>query len=164
MPKELFLVRHAKSSWDYPGLSDIERPLNERGLSDAPKMARHMSKRGFRPDLLISSPAARALTTALFFKKQLDMDGEDLWVRDQIYEAPVSAIFDLVKTLPENINAAAVFGHNPCFTLFANHFKGGGFANIPTCGVVHLRADIDAWPEFSPKSAEVIAHYFPREI
>ena len=164
MNRSVFLVRHAKSNWNYPHLRDIERPLNDRGLRDAPRMAKYFSAAGQHPDVIISSPAVRALTTAAFFKVECNLDGEDFWVRDAIYEAGVSSLMQLIKLLPEGVEHPMLFGHNPGFTLFADQFPGGDFVNIPTCGIVHFEADIRHWGEFGPGTARVVDHYFPKEV
>ena len=70
--KTLFLIRHAKSSWDDPALSDKDRPLGDRGRRDAPRMGKRLAKRNVRPDLILSSSARRALTTAEIIAKKLD--------------------------------------------------------------------------------------------
>lgn len=164
MIRDVLLVRHAKSNWDYPHLRDIERPLNDRGLRDGPWMANFFARRGPKPDLLISSPAVRALTTAAFFKVALDIDGEAFWIRDEIYEGAANNLLQLIQLLPEGVTRPMIFGHNPGLTMFVNYFSGGEFINIPTTGIVHLQADIEYWGDFSPNSAKVIAHYFPKEL
>lgn len=158
------MVRHAKSNWDYPHLRDIERPLNDKGLKDAPGMAKFFANLGNHPDVLISSPAVRALTTALFFKIEMELEGEEIWVRDEIYEGAANTMMRLVRMLPENIKTPMLFGHNPGFTMFANHFPGGDFMNVPTCGIVHIQAELNHWGEFSPQTARVVAHYFPKKV
>lgn len=164
MSKTLFLVRHAKSDWSFPHLRDIDRPLNERGLRDAPAMAQHLAKLGIQPSLFVSSPAVRALTTAAIFKATLDLDGEDFLVRDEIYEAGTSSLLQVVNQLHPRADVVFMFGHNPGFTMFANLFPGGNFDNIPTCGVVRMDSNIQFWEDFGPSTASVTAHYFPKEI
>ena len=162
--KTFFLVRHAKSSWDNTSLRDIERPLNERGLNDAPLMAKLMKSKGVKPDLLVSSPAIRALTTAAYFKNELGVEGEDLWVRDEIYEAMSGVIVDLVNRLPEDCETAMIFGHNPTFTNVASMFTEKYIDNIPTCGVVKIQSKANSWPEVSNQNSEVVELYFPKEV
>ncbi|MCF8245160.1 MAG: histidine phosphatase family protein [Saprospiraceae bacterium] len=162
--KTFYLVRHAKSSWDNPKLRDIERPLNERGLNDAPFMAKLMRSKGVKPDLLVSSPAIRALTTAAYFKNELGVEGEDLWVRDEIYEAMTTTVVGIINTLPEDCETAMVFGHNPTFTNVANLFTEKYIDNIPTCGVVHIKSEAATWPEVSSENSEVVATFFPKEF
>ncbi len=162
--KTLYLVRHAKSSWDNNNLRDIERPLNERGLQDAPTMAKLMQSKGVQPDLLVSSPAIRALTTAAYFKLALGVEGEDFWVRDEIYEAMTATIQHLIETLPESANIVMLVGHNPTFTSLANLFTKDYIDNIPTCGVVCIRSEAATWPEFSKKNSEVVGKFFPKDF
>ena len=83
--KTLFLIRHAKSSWDDTALPDKDRPLNDRGKRDAPKMGKRLAKRDVKPDLILSSPAKRALTTAEIIAKKLDYKLKDIVVDDRLY-------------------------------------------------------------------------------
>ena len=85
----LALVRHAKSDWGDPWLEDHARPLNDRGRRDGPRMARRFAEAGFRPDVILSSTAVRARTTAGFFSKELDVAID---LRDELYGAPASAL------------------------------------------------------------------------
>lgn len=161
--KTFYLVRHAKSSWDNPDLRDEERPLNERGLKDAPFMAKLMKSKGVEPDLLVTSPAIRALTTAAYFKMALDVEGEDFWVRDDIYEAMTVKITDIIHRLPEDAETVMIFGHNPTFTNVANLFTAKYIDNIPTCGVVCLRSDAATWPDVDPSNTKVVEMFFPKD-
>ncbi len=162
--KTVYLVRHAKSSWDIPDLRDIERPLNERGLRDAPFMAKLLKSKGVKPDAILSSPAVRALTTAAFFKIELGLDGEDVRVRDEIYEAMPHAICRLINMLPEQDETVLLFGHNPTFTGVANLFTKDYIDNIPTCGIVEIKADVGHWQDFTEKQAEVTGVFFPKQF
>lgn len=161
--KTFYLVRHAKSSWDNPDLKDEERPLNERGLKDAPFMAKLMKSKGVEPDLLVTSPAIRALTTAAYFKMALEVDGEDFWVRDDIYEAMTVKITDLISKLPEDAETVMIFGHNPTFTNVANQFTNKYIDNIPTCGVVCVRSEAATWPEVNASNSKVVEAFFPKD-
>lgn len=149
--KTVYLVRHAKSSWDDPSLHDSDRPLNKRGKRDAPFMAKLFADRGLRPDALVSSPAVRAFTTAKHFAKALGFRKEDIVQQPAIYEAMSSDILRLVQQdLREEWQTVLLFGHNPTFTIFANQFDGRHIDNIPTCGVVKLSGPIDHWRDFYP--------------
>ncbi len=162
--KKIFLIRHAKSSWDSPALRDIERPLNERGLSDAPFMAKVAKEKGFKPDAILTSPAVRALTTATYFKLELGVDGGDFLIQDEIYEAIPHTIVHLINTLPEKYDAVMLFGHNPTFTHVANMFTNDYIANIPTCGMVSIHSTVGAWPDFSVKNAKLDAYFYPKQF
>ena len=85
--KTLILVRHAKSDWNEPGLSDIERPLNERGKKDAPMMAKRLRKKGLKIDAFLSSPAKRAFRTARFFAEEFDVKKDNIQVEKVLYGA-----------------------------------------------------------------------------
>ena len=162
--KTVYLVRHAKSSWDFSGLEDHERPLNDRGLRDAPMMANLLKGKKVQPDAIFASPAVRALTTAIFFKNELRVEGEDFFVKDVIYEAMPEQIISLVRMLPEDVETILLFGHNPTFTSVANRFTKDHIANIPTCGIVRIDAEIDNWMQFSPDTASVTAFYYPKQF
>src|SRR5688500_9738993 len=83
--KTLILVRHAKSSWDTPGLTEFERPLNERGKKDAPEMASRLKDKGIKLDHVVSSPAKRAKRTARFFAETFDIDKDDILLVEDLY-------------------------------------------------------------------------------
>ncbi len=161
--KTVYLVRHAKSSWDHPDLRDSERPLNERGLRDAPFMAKLLKSKGVKPDAILTSPAVRALTTATFFKIELGLEGEDLLIRYEIYESMPMTITDLIKLLPEDYNTVLIFGHNPTFTSVANRFSEDYISNIPTCGIVGIQAPVSHWQDFNEKNAKVTEYYYPKQ-
>lgn len=161
--KTVFLVRHAKSSWDYPSLRDIERPLNKRGLRDAPFMAKLLKKQGVEPDAIFSSPAVRALTTATFFKNELGLEGEDIFLRDEIYEAFPQVIVQLIQTLPEKFDTIMLFGHNPTFTSVSNMFTSNYIGNVPTCGISRIEADIKNWTEFNDRNAKLVSFQYPKQ-
>ena len=96
----LFLVRHAKSDSAHEALSDIDRPLNERGYREAPLMAARIAKLGHAPDRIVSSPAIRALTTALIFGRQLEHDAAKIALEPKLYEAPTSAFLAVIAAQP----------------------------------------------------------------
>ncbi|MCF8236631.1 MAG: histidine phosphatase family protein [Saprospiraceae bacterium] len=162
--KELFLVRHAKSSWDYPDLQDIERPLGARGKRDAPFMAEIIREKGVHPDKLVSSTARRAQDTALYFGKAFDRPVWDIELVDQIYEAFPDDLQTVVSGMDSQWDTVLMFGHNPGFTVYANRFcHGFRFDNVPTCGIVHIRSEVDDWRDFLPGQAKVEAWFFPKE-
>jgi phosphohistidine phosphatase len=161
--KKVYLIRHAKSSWDHQNLRDIERPLNERGMRDAPFMAKMLKGKGIRPEVLISSPAIRALMTASFFKIEFGLDGEDLHVRDEIYESLPATLIHLITMLPEDYDTIFLFGHNPDLTSLANLFTKKYIDNIPTCGVIGIHSHVDRWIDFSPVTATVQEYYYPKQ-
>jgi len=160
----LFLIRHAKSSWNVPGLRDFDRPLNERGLHDAPLMAELLQAQKIRPDLIVSSPAKRAITTARFFAEGLGFAPESIVQNANIYDAFATDILQIISELPNSAQTVFLFGHNPTFTDVANRFTDQFIGNIPTCGVVCIESSASEWTDFSAGNARVIAQLFPKEV
>lgn len=161
--KTVFLIRHAKSSWKDPSLDDVDRPLNKRGLRDAPFMAKLLKGRGVQPDRLLSSPAKRAHTTATYFAEALGIPPSQIEIRREIYEAFPEDILDLIQELPGALSTVLIFGHNPTFTSFVNKFTEEYIANVPTCGIVHLEAAVDSWGRFDEDNGTVRAFYYPKQ-
>ncbi len=160
----LYLIRHAKSSWDNPGLRDFNRPLNDRGMREAPVMAQLLANQGVRPDLLVSSPAKRALTTALFFAGQFDIPDNQVLREQDIYEADPTDILRIISHLPDSAATVCLFGHNPTFTEVANRFSDVFIDNIPTCGIVRIESDVDKWNAVYEENSRVTARFFPKEL
>jgi phosphohistidine phosphatase len=142
--KTLYLIRHAKSDQTILG-PDFDRPLNERGLKDAPKMAERLLKRKVHPDLIISSPANRALTTALTFAKTLDYKSKNVIKEERIYEASTSALLNVINNIDDKHNVVFMFGHNPGITNTINYLSNSQLDNLPTCGIVKIDFEFDSW-------------------
>lgn len=162
--KTVYLIRHAKSSWDNSSISDQARPLSSRGLSDAPLMAKMLRKKGVRPEAIFSSTAVRAMTTATFFMNEFDVAAEDFFLRDELYEVSAGEVVRFITRLSEKLNTVLLFGHNPAFTSVANMFSENYIANIPTCGIVCLTAEVQTWLDFEPANASVSGFFYPRQL
>jgi phosphohistidine phosphatase len=160
----LYLIRHAKSSWDNPALRDFQRPLNERGLMDAPRMARYLAERGAKPDLMVTSPARRANTTAQFFAVQFGIDESDIVENENIYEASMQVLHRIISDLPDTAKTVLMFGHNPTFTDVANVFTDDLILNVPTCGIVRIESEADSWRSLYDGNTRVTACFFPKEV
>ncbi|MCK5136134.1 MAG: histidine phosphatase family protein [Bacteroidales bacterium] len=145
MERRLFIIRHGKSSWEEEGLDDIDRPLAERGTRNADTMARRLSESGCIPELIYSSPANRALSTASIMSGIWGIDPAFLQIHDALYMAYVSEIEQVVSAAPNGVMNLAIFGHNPSFTLYANHFLDEPLDNLPTAGVVVVTLESDGW-------------------
>lgn len=140
----LLLVRHAKSSWKNPELDDVDRPLNRRGQRDAPAMGHRIHERSLVPDLIVCSPAVRAITTAELMAETMGCSDEILIV-DELYAAAPRDVLEVVSLLPDHCVTAMVVGHNPTMTDLANRFTDEPIDNVPTCGV--LTVETPAWSE-----------------
>jgi phosphohistidine phosphatase len=161
--KTLTLVRHAKSSWHDTNLSDRERPLNKRGLRDAPIMARRAVEVGIRPSLIVASPAVRAWTTAKIFAMELGYPVEFLQREDDIYLASLDRLLDVVASQDAGFNHLMLFGHNPGLTDFANYLSPGLTNNLPTAGIVSVEFDRDDWMLFEKPAIELLVYDYPKK-
>ena len=162
--KTVYFIRHAKSSWADLTLSDIDRPLNPRGLRDAPFMADLLKGKGVKPDRIISSPANRAYTTSTYFAKAFDIPASAITVEETIYEAYTNDVLDYIKQLPDTFSTILIFGHNPSFTSLANLFsKKDYIANVPTCGIVKVETAETSWANFSEKTAQLTDFHYPKQ-
>jgi phosphohistidine phosphatase len=142
--KTLILARHAKSSWKHPELPDLLRPLNRRGEQDAPMMGERLAKRAVEPDLIVSSPATRALATAEAIAREIGYPEEDILADERLYGASSFDLIEIIQELDVHLDHVMLFGHNPGLTDLANDL-GCDIDNIPTCGVVELQFDIGSW-------------------
>jgi phosphohistidine phosphatase len=157
--KTLFLVRHAKSSRDDPSLPDRERPLNDRGRHDAPRMGKRLSKRGAKPDLLVSSPALRALTTAQLIADEIGYQRKNIVVDERLYASSPDDLLAVICALDDKLDRVMLFGHNPEFTELAQRLSSE-IVDMPTCAVAEFRFDAKAWAdvaELDPAKAKLDA-------
>lgn len=145
MERRLFIIRHGKSSWEHVGLDDIDRPLAERGIRNAGEMARRLLEKGQIPQLILTSPANRALNTALIMSKIWGLSPESLQIHEPLYDALLSEIKQVVATVPPEIRDLAIFGHNPSFTSYTNQFMKVPLGNLPTAGVALITLESDNW-------------------
>jgi phosphohistidine phosphatase len=163
MKKTIFLVRHAKSDWSVPTPTDFERPLNARGQRDAPVMAAVMRDAGVQPDLIVSSTATRALTTARVFQSILEVAQDQFILEDRIYEASPQTILQIIWSLPVHVNTVCLFGHNMTFSQLKQHFDPDKHDNVPTCGIVQISGEVDSWEAFNYPNASCISMWTPKD-
>jgi phosphohistidine phosphatase len=161
--KTLTLVRHAKSSWSDPSLSDRQRPLNKRGKHDAPVMGRRIAKHGIRPSLIICSPATRAWATAKIIAREISYPLEFLQREDGLYHASVDDFLDVIVAQDNEFNSMMVVGHNPGMTDFANFLSPGLTHNLPTAGVVSVEIDQDHWNLYERPKTRLRVHDYPKK-
>jgi len=147
--KKILLVRHAKSSWDDISQKDFDRTLNDRGHRDAPAMAKRLLKEDININLLISSPAVRALTTAEYFAEAFGIKKKEVMQEPSLYLAESKIFFDVISQINDDYKTVAVFSHNPGITEFANQLTPTRIDDMPTCSVFGVKADIKSWSEFA---------------
>ncbi|MBU0664792.1 MAG: histidine phosphatase family protein [Proteobacteria bacterium] len=165
--KNLFLVRHAKSSWADPSLADRERPLNKRGLRDAPLMGQRLAGRKVRVDAIWSSPAQRALETARFFASTLKYPRKEIELRDRLYTNTIDDLLLEIRSCPDEIKSLLVVGHNPVISGFANfligHAKDTHIESIPTCGIVAINFQRPSWQLLKEHEGRFLFFDYPKK-
>lgn len=151
--KTLYVMRHAKSSWDDPNQSDFERPLNQRGLNAAKFMGVVLKDRGFLPQTVISSPATRARQTVEIVIEWAEI-GLTPRFDERIYEASALTIFNLIREIDDRYASAMIVGHNPGFEqLVFTLTRDGG--SMPTAAVAVVELQTDRWSETSASINEL---------
>ncbi|SFQ38284.1 SixA phosphatase family protein [Hymenobacter arizonensis] len=162
--KTLYLLRHAKSSWSFDELSDQERPLNDRGRDDAPLMGQALAKRRICPDLVVSSPAVRAMSTAVLVAREMKYPHDKIVVEPGIYGADVDDLLAIIRDLPDTAGSVLLVGHNPTITETANALSPNPINEMPTAAVVCLHFDSSQWAEVGKANAEFYFFDSPKNV
>lgn len=162
--KRLYIVRHGKSSWDLEGIQDIDRPLKERGVFDAHKMAKFIDRELKKPDLMISSNAIRALHTAVIFHRAMNLSPSVLTINPDLYHADTDEILDVIYSVEDKVENLMIFGHNPGFTDFSNYLSTLNLMNLPTTGLVTLDFEIQRWTEVGRDKLVKELFDFPKNL
>jgi len=162
--KTLLLIRHAKSDQSFFG-NDFERPLNERGKTDAPVMAKRLLDKKIKLDLFVSSPAKRAKKTAELFCQKLNMKEDDILFISKLYHASPEIFYEVIEELDNKFSTVAIVSHNPGITYFANDLSGSKVIdNMPTCAIFAIKVDIDKWSDFANAKKEYLFFDYPKNI
>jgi phosphohistidine phosphatase len=162
--KHLLVIRHAKSSWDNPDLEDIERPLNKRGLEDAPLMANVLKNYDFGLDKIFSSTALRAKMTTEIFLKNLDLSENIVEYTDELYNASRREILNFIKRLDDKLVSIAVVGHNPGLTDFVHFLLYDFDHELPTCALVGIELMIDKWADIKSGTGTLKFFEYPKKF
>ena len=162
--KTVYFVRHAKSSWDNASIKDIDRPLNNRGLRDAPEMGLKLKQQDAKIKLIVSSPAKRAYATATYFAAALGISPDQVRLEPRLYEAMPEDVIEVVNGLSNDYDTVAIFGHNPTFTFIANLFTEDFIDNVPTCGVFKIEANVASWDQFGENNGRLTEFHFPKQF
>lgn len=161
--KVLFIVRHAKSSWDIENISDIDRPLKLRGIRDAYEMARRLKINRIYPQHFISSPANRALHTANIFMTIFEADYVNFHIDTRLYGQGKKAILQVIRSQPSSIENLIIFGHNPDFSEVVREFVKQSFFELPTCGVAIFKFNSETWEGVSKKNLKSEQFDYPKK-
>lgn len=165
--KRISLVRHGKSSWKHFGLADFDRPLNGRGKKNVPEMAQRYCR--FlevndipKPELIVTSSANRALTTANLLCEGLGISIEKLQLSEKLYHASIEEIEYVISNLPEIHSHVAMVGHNPGFTCFGNQYSEPNIENIPTAGIVCIEFNVEHWLDVPGRQGKRLWFDYPK--
>ncbi|NJO70176.1 MAG: histidine phosphatase family protein [Bacteroidetes bacterium] len=162
--KTLVIARHAKSSWDYDAIDDIDRPLKESGIRNAYLVAETLKKREISFDVIYSSPANRAIHTAIIFARILSFPVQKIEINEQLYSESDSDVIQFLKNIPDQVSKILLVGHNPTFTDLANRFLKQRISNLPTAGAVLLELDCETWNHIGPVAVVKDSLFFPKKI
>ena len=161
--KTIYIVRHAKSGWENAQTKDFDRTLNENGMKTAPFMAALLKEKAVHPDLVLSSPANRAITTAELFCEILDYPKEDIRQHIEIYEGGSNHLLNIVQQIPDSCKTVMIFGHNPTLTDFSNQLAGNHLDNLVPSGVVRIDMDIPSWKDSAQEKGKTVWYEFPQK-
>lgn len=162
--KKLFLIRHAKSDWSFEGLADIDRPLNRRGYTDAHLVGAALKKQISPKTIFISSPAVRAITTALIFATELTYKKEEILLVPDIYEARPEDLFRVIGKTEDHYESIFLFGHNPTISEVVAKLSGGPLVDLPTCCVSAFESEAKEWSGFLLQKAKLFFQVIPADL
>jgi phosphohistidine phosphatase len=163
LKKTLYLIRHAKSSWDDPSLRDHDRPLNKRGKHDAPLMAKVLKRNEINPDLIISSTAARALEFAKVIADELDYKKKKIKETKELYMADEKEMLEIIRSVDDSMSIVFMVSHNPYITEFANSLCNYNLDNIPTSGIFCVEFDTKKWKEIDFGKGKFVSFDYPKK-
>ena len=161
--KTLYLVRHAKSSWANANTGDFDRPLNERGLKSATLMAALLKEKKVLPEMIVTSPANRAITTADIFCDTLEFPKVLIQRRIEIYEGGTGNLLNIVQQLPDSGKTVMLFGHNPTITEFSNLLSGHHIDSMVTCSVARIDMAVESWKDAAKNTGKLVWYEFPKK-
>jgi phosphohistidine phosphatase len=159
--KHIILVRHAKSSWEYD-VSDADRPLSERGITDAHLISGAIQSEVDGVQAVYSSPANRALHTCMILMRELGLPLELLRVVRGLYDFSGEGVQAHIRSLDDSVEKAMLFGHNNAMTHVANKWGSRYVDNVPTCGVVSLSFPVGSWREIT--HGNTLRTVFPKQL
>jgi len=160
--KILYLVRHAKSSWDDASLHDRERPLNKRGRRSAIDMGKQLAEQGHKPGIIVASPAKRAYSTAKKIAKQLGSEAPHVIKDDRLYFSGLINMLGVVEELDDRFDKAMIVGHNPAMTNLLNALCDTSVINMPTCAIAVIGFDIESWADLDSTDGELLGYDYPK--
>lgn len=160
--KTLYLIRHAKSSWQQPGLRDFDRPLNKRGVNGSNIMGKQLKLKGVNPDLIISSPAKRAMLTANIFADVIGYNSNQIEFNKTIYGAGIDELLTIINEVEEDNNVIMLFGHEPTMSYFTQFLTDNYIQKFSTAGVAKIIFDINDWALINKGAGKLEYFIYPK--
>jgi len=162
--KSLYLIRHAKSDWGNESLKDVFRPLNARGYNDAHTMSMRLKDLSIFPDIIISSPAIRAFSTALIFSNNLGYSAAAIVLEPLLYESNSQKYFDIVSKINNSNSIVFLFAHNPTISEMAQKLNPDFKDELSTCAILSITKKANNWKDFSNAETKKWFHDFPKKM
>jgi len=155
--KKLCLFRHAKSTYASLGTDDVDRPLHEVGFINAPMMGHVITEQHkFKPDLILTSNAKRALQTSKLVAEAIGYDEKKIQIEDKLYEAGVEALLNQIQLIEEKYKSVLLIGHNPGLTLLANFLTDQHIGNLATCGSIAIEFNTKTWDNITDAENKIL--------
>lgn len=161
MTKTLYLLRHARAADRLSGQKDIERELDSIGLQNSTRMGMNFSNKTLQFDMIISSPAERAKQTASLIAEQIKYNTDKIHYNDEIYEASVRTLLQVVNRFKDEWNNVLLVGHNPSISYLAEYLTRSELGDMTTCGVARIEFNLESWTEVSEGNGELINYEHP---
>ncbi len=160
--KKLFIIRHAKSDWEDSSLDDFDRPINKKGEKNAPFMGQILANKNIKPDLIISSPALRAITTAQLIAKEVNYE-KNITPNQYIYEAYVTSLQEIIEYIHDSNETVFLVGHNPGVSALA-YMLCDLKENLPTCSIVEIEFNCNSWMDASKGNSKLVSYDYPKKF
>jgi phosphohistidine phosphatase len=161
--KKIYLIRHAKASNSEFGMSDFQRPLSKKGKSDVIYMAKRLKNFEILPDLVISSPAKRAKTTAEVIAETINYQKSKIMYLESLYDSSYQAYRYLLDSLDDSLNSIFMVAHNPTITEVGETLSGAILTNMPTCSIVCIEFDVQSFKDIKENSGKILFFDYPKK-
>ena len=162
--KTIYILRHAKSSWDTPNLIDHQRPIIEKGIKRTMLIGDYLAKNNIKTGLMISSDAVRAFETSKLIAAAIGYPIESIKTDHRIYLEGGRHIFEVINDVPQKIDSIMIVGHNPTLTNFVNDFTDDSIEWLPTSGIVSISFETDDWKEITGATSTLNFAVYPKQL
>jgi phosphohistidine phosphatase len=164
MVRNLFIVRHAESSEAARGYKDIERTLTQKGYKDASRLGKYFVVNNIAPDIIITSNAERAVTTASLMVEQIKIDKSKIVENEELYETSARVFLNVVCGIDDDCKNVIIVGHNPTIVYFAEYITKTNVGDVEPAGMLHLEFDIDSWKMASEGNGKLVKQLSPADF